>query len=155
VRDGLTAGRFDLGDDRGCDARVVARTLDGGAEVVHHDRGAHAAELERRRSSDAPTGTGHDCRATRERRHGAASTMLVSARSRSRAPLLHFVPADHYMTSMATSQNLRSTDLTGSVAFVTGAASGIGRASARLLVEAGARVALADRDGEAARALAQ
>jgi 3-oxoacyl-[acyl-carrier protein] reductase len=59
------------------------------------------------------------------------------------------------MTSMTTSQNLRSTDLTGSVAFVTGAASGIGRASARLLVEAGARVVLADRDGDGARALAQ
>src|SRR5262249_16626226 len=129
VGDGLTAGLFDLGDDRGCDPRVAARTLHRGAEVVHHDRGAHARELERRRSSDAATGTGHDCGATCERCHGAASTMLVSARSRSPAPLLHFVPVDHYMTSMTTSQNLRSTDLTGSVAFVTGAASGIGRAS--------------------------
>lgn len=52
-------------------------------------------------------------------------------------------------------RDLRSTDLTGSVAFVTGAASGIGRASARLLAAAGARVALADRDGDGARALAE
>ncbi len=51
--------------------------------------------------------------------------------------------------------NLRSTDLTGSIAFITGAASGIGRASARLLAAAGARLALADRDGDGARALAQ
>jgi NAD(P)-dependent dehydrogenase (short-subunit alcohol dehydrogenase family) len=50
--------------------------------------------------------------------------------------------------------DLRSTDLTGSTAFVTGAASGIGRASARLLTAAGARVAVADRDAEGARVLA-
>jgi 3-oxoacyl-[acyl-carrier protein] reductase len=56
---------------------------------------------------------------------------------------------------MTTPHDLRSTDLTGSVAFVTGAASGIGRASARLLAAAGARVALADRDGDGARALAE
>jgi NAD(P)-dependent dehydrogenase (short-subunit alcohol dehydrogenase family) len=56
---------------------------------------------------------------------------------------------------MPTLKELLSTDLTGSTAFVTGAASGIGRASARLLAAAGARVALADRDGDAARSLAQ
>lgn len=56
---------------------------------------------------------------------------------------------------MTPAQDLRSTDLTGSVAFVTGAASGIGRASARLLAAAGARVALADRDVDGARALAR
>lgn len=56
---------------------------------------------------------------------------------------------------MTTSHELRSTDLTDSIAFITGAASGIGRASARLLAAAGARVALADRDGDGARALAQ
>ena len=46
-------------------------------------------------------------------------------------------------------------DLTGAVAFVTGAASGIGRASARLLAAAGARIAVADRDGDGARAVAR
>lgn len=54
-----------------------------------------------------------------------------------------------------TTPDLLSTDLTNSIAFITGAASGIGRASARLLAAAGARVALADRDGDAARTLAQ
>ena len=56
---------------------------------------------------------------------------------------------------MTTPHNLLSTDLTGSTAFITGAASGIGRASARLLAAAGARVALADRDGDGARSLAE
>jgi 3-oxoacyl-[acyl-carrier protein] reductase len=54
-----------------------------------------------------------------------------------------------------TTQDLLSTNLTGSVAFVTGAASGIGRASARLLAAAGARVVLADRDGDAVAEAAQ
>ncbi len=56
---------------------------------------------------------------------------------------------------MLTPDELRSTDLTGSIAFVTGAASGIGRASARLLASAGARVVLADRDADGTRALAE
>ncbi len=60
-----------------------------------------------------------------------------------------------YTARMTTSADLRSTDLAGSVAFVTGAASGIGRASARLLAAAGARVALADRDLDGAQALAR
>jgi NAD(P)-dependent dehydrogenase (short-subunit alcohol dehydrogenase family) len=44
--------------------------------------------------------------------------------------------------------------LKGRSAFVTGAARGIGRGIARGLAEAGARVALVDRDGEAARVAA-
>ena len=39
----------------------------------------------------------------------------------------------------------------GRVAFVTGGGSGMGRETARLLAEAGARVAICDRDGDAAR----
>ncbi len=39
----------------------------------------------------------------------------------------------------------------GRVALVTGGGSGMGRETARLLVEAGARVAVCDRDGDAAR----
>ncbi|MFC9488517.1 SDR family NAD(P)-dependent oxidoreductase, partial [Streptomyces hydrogenans] len=42
--------------------------------------------------------------------------------------------------------NLSAYDLTGRTAFVTGAASGIGRASAVLLARAGATLHLADRD---------
>ena len=45
--------------------------------------------------------------------------------------------------------------LKGRTAFVTGAARGIGRGIARGLAEAGARVALVDRDGEAARGAAE
>jgi 3-hydroxybutyrate dehydrogenase len=45
-------------------------------------------------------------------------------------------------------------DLTGKSALVTGAASGIGAACARALAGAGARVTIADLDGEAARAVA-
>ena len=41
---------------------------------------------------------------------------------------------------------LTAYDLSGRTAFVTGAAGGIGRASALLLAEAGARVHCADRD---------
>ena len=56
---------------------------------------------------------------------------------------------------MQTPTDLLSTSLRGSITLVTGAASGIGRASARLLAAAGARVALADRDGDGAQALAR
>ncbi|MGW2522085.1 SDR family NAD(P)-dependent oxidoreductase [Streptomyces sp. NPDC001617] len=43
---------------------------------------------------------------------------------------------------------VKAYDLTGRTAFVTGAAGGIGRASALLLAEAGATVHCADRDGQ-------
>ncbi|MGY0019141.1 SDR family NAD(P)-dependent oxidoreductase [Streptomyces sp. cg35] len=43
---------------------------------------------------------------------------------------------------------VKAYDLTGRIAFVTGAASGIGRASAALLAEAGATVHCADRDAQ-------
>ena len=43
---------------------------------------------------------------------------------------------------------VKAYDLTGRTAFVTGAASGIGRASAVLLAEAGATVHCADRDAQ-------
>ena len=56
---------------------------------------------------------------------------------------------------MTTPRDFLSTSLNGSIALVTGAASGIGRASARLLAEAGAGVVLADRDGDGVKALAQ
>ncbi len=56
---------------------------------------------------------------------------------------------------MSTADELRSTDLTASIAIVTGGGSGIGRASARLLAASGARVAIADRDGDAAQAAAE
>ncbi|MFG1372114.1 SDR family oxidoreductase [Xanthobacter oligotrophicus] len=46
-------------------------------------------------------------------------------------------------------------DLSGKVALVTGAASGIGLAVAQLLARQGAHVVLADRDGAAAQAAAQ
>ena len=44
--------------------------------------------------------------------------------------------------------------LTGEIGLVTGAARGLGRAIARGLAEAGARVALADRDGTLVRRVA-
>jgi NAD(P)-dependent dehydrogenase (short-subunit alcohol dehydrogenase family) len=56
---------------------------------------------------------------------------------------------------MTTPHHPPDTSLDGSTAFVTGAASGIGRASALRLAAAGARVALADRDGDGVRALAR
>jgi NAD(P)-dependent dehydrogenase (short-subunit alcohol dehydrogenase family) len=46
-------------------------------------------------------------------------------------------------------------DLRGNVAFVTGAASGIGAAVARMLAEAGSRVLLADRNVDGARQVAE
>lgn len=45
-------------------------------------------------------------------------------------------------------------DISGRVAVVTGGGSGLGRATARALVDAGARVAVLDRDLDAARAVA-
>ncbi|MFJ6694458.1 SDR family NAD(P)-dependent oxidoreductase [Streptomyces sp. NPDC091272] len=60
---------------------------------------------------------------------------------------------------MALSVRLPAYDLTGRTAFVTGAASGIGRACAELLAEAGATVHCADRDepglAETARRIAK
>ena len=46
-------------------------------------------------------------------------------------------------------------DLTGRVAVVTGGASGLGAATARALAQAGARVAVLDRDGAAAQGTAE
>src|SRR5690606_36699667 len=46
------------------------------------------------------------------------------------------------------------TDLTGRTALVTGAASGIGAATARAFATAGAKVVIADLDGDAAARLA-
>lgn len=45
-------------------------------------------------------------------------------------------------------------ELTGQVAFVTGGASGLGRAAARALAESGARVAVSDLDADGAKAVA-
>jgi 3-oxoacyl-[acyl-carrier protein] reductase len=45
--------------------------------------------------------------------------------------------------------------VTGKIALVTGAASGIGRATARLFADEGMRVAVVDRDGEGARRVAE
>ena len=50
---------------------------------------------------------------------------------------------------------LKAYDLTGRTAFVTGAAGGIGRASAVLLAEAGATVHCADRDADGLRGTAK
>src|ERR1051326_6580438 len=47
-----------------------------------------------------------------------------------------------------------SIDLTGKLALVTGGGNGIGAASCRALAKAGARVAVIDRDGEAAAQVA-
>ncbi|PWC90758.1 3-oxoacyl-ACP reductase [Azospirillum sp. TSH100] len=49
---------------------------------------------------------------------------------------------------------MKEFDLSGRLAVVTGGAVGIGQSIARVLTEAGARVAILDRDGDAARRLA-
>lgn len=49
---------------------------------------------------------------------------------------------------------IREFDLTGRLAVVTGGAAGIGRAISAVLAEGGARVVVADRDAEAAQAVA-
>lgn len=49
---------------------------------------------------------------------------------------------------------MKEFDLSGRLAVVTGGAAGIGQSIARVLTEAGARVAILDRDGDAARRLA-
>ena len=46
-------------------------------------------------------------------------------------------------------------DFSGQVAVISGGASGIGEACARVLAEAGARVVVADRNEAAARAVAE
>ncbi|CAO3429436.1 SDR family NAD(P)-dependent oxidoreductase [Azospirillum endophyticum] len=50
---------------------------------------------------------------------------------------------------------MKEFDLGGRLAVVTGGAAGIGQSITRVLTEAGARVAILDRDGEAARRLAE
>ena len=47
VGDGLAAGGLDLVDHRLGGALVFALALERGAQVVHHDLGAHARELDR------------------------------------------------------------------------------------------------------------